>query len=337
MPINKSALTRYRIIDSCIRNTLRPYPSKQDLAEKIMDVLDMPISESMVEKDIRVMKEDQPRGYGAPIVFNRERGGYYYAEQGFSITGLSLQEEEWDALKYASALLYQYAEVPMFGYFKEAIEKIDLRFGLGLDPADSSLEKFIHFENSNSHSGYNWLGSIYKALRERWLLNITYENIYKLETKEYFLQPCYLKEYRNRWYVTGWVEARKDYLTFALDRIQSLEVIQKKQKHRQDFKPELFLKHAIGVMEQNTKPQKISLAISKPYNKLIALEPLHSSQRIIKNKPDALHIEIEVYQNEELYHRLLAMGPYCMVLKPLSLKNKMLELLKQTLKEYQKN
>lgn len=86
MPTNKSALLRYRIIDSCLTNTRRRYPTLQDLKKKIEEQLMDNISESMLNKDFEAMK----RIYNAPIKFSRTNGGYYYEEDGFSIKRISI-------------------------------------------------------------------------------------------------------------------------------------------------------------------------------------------------------------------------------------------------------
>ena len=81
MPINKSAVLRYRIIDECLTNTMRKYPSKDFIIEQIEEKTGKEISSSMFDKDIKGMKEM----YGAPIAFDRLNKGYYYSQDGFSI------------------------------------------------------------------------------------------------------------------------------------------------------------------------------------------------------------------------------------------------------------
>ena len=334
MPKNKSAVTRHRIIDGCLNHRQRPFPTLEDLAQKCYEKLDVEISTSTIEKDLNVMKRRAPEGYDAPIVYNRERGGYAYAEEGFSIAELALNENEWDSLRYAAKVLYQYADVPIFKDFKQSIEKIDARFGLQLDVNDTTLEKYIQFESGNATTGYEWLSEIYPAMRSRWQLNIRYENIYKNEVKEYKLIPYLLKENRNRWYLIGWVEGREDYLTFALDRIKNLDSIKTRQKLRSDFNPDLFLQHSVGIMEADGKPSKVVLLVQDPYHKLMQLEPLHSSQKIIKQSTNNIQIEITVHLNHELCNRILSMGPYCKVMQPASLKKQVKDLLEQSLKQY---
>ena len=57
MPVNKSAHLRYRIIDACLTNPLRTYPSLKFIITKIEEQLDTTLSDSMFNKDIQQMKE----------------------------------------------------------------------------------------------------------------------------------------------------------------------------------------------------------------------------------------------------------------------------------------
>jgi len=334
MPKNKSALIRYRIIDTCLTNKQRPFPTLEYLAEKCAEKLGTEISASTIEKDLRAMKRSYPHGFDAPIIYNKERKGYAYGEQGFSIAELQLEQEEWDSLRYAANLLYQYAEVPIFKDFKQAIEKIDARFSLQLDVEDDSIQRHVQFESGNATTGYQWLNVIYPAISSKWLLNLQYENIYKHETKTYQVVPYLLKENRNRWYLIGWVEDRQDYLTFALDRIQDIKVTKQKQKLKSDFNPEVFLQHSVGIMKNEGKPSKVILELKDPYHKLIQLEPIHASQKIIKTKNDTIQIELSVYTNQELYNRILSMSSYCKVIQPAALKKIISEHLEAAAEQY---
>ena len=334
MPKIKSAVSRYYIIDACLSNKQKPFPTLEELAKICSDKIREGISTSTIEKDIRQMKRPRPNGYDAPIEYSREHKGYFYAEQGFSIADLQLTEHEWDGLRYAANLLHQYADVPVFKNFKEAIEKINTRFNLLIDLEEKDFDKYVQFETAASHNGYQWIEPIYSALRKRWILHIRYENIYKQEVKEYAVYPKMLKEHRNRWYLIGWVETRNDYLTFALDRIHHIETIEKVQKHRFDFNPDHFLHHSVGIMENNNRPEKVLLSIQEPYHKLIQLDPLHHSQRTVKQSGKSVEVELTVHVNPELCNNILSMGPYCKVLQPASLKKEIKQLLDKTIRLY---
>ena len=334
MPVTKSAYTRYRVIDSCLNNKQRRFPTLEKLAAACYEKLGVDISKSTIEKDINAMKESTPRGFSAPIVYNKKEKGYAYAEEGFSIAGLNLEPEEWEALQYAASLLYQYKEVPVFSNFKSAIEKIDAGFNLGLGETDSASNKYVQFEKAVSISGYDWIASIYQALNSRYKLTISYDNIYKNEVKLYDVIPYLLKEHRNRWYMIGWVEERKDYLTFALDRIKTLTVLEQRQKSRSDFDSNLFFQHATGIMEGDGKATKVVLTVHAPFHKLVKLEPLHISQQIIKETSKSCKLEISVNINPEFCMKILSMGANCKILQPASLKEQVKNMLQQTLDQY---
>ena len=116
-------------------------------------------------------------------------------------------------------------------------------------------------------------------------------------------------------------------MTFALERIQEIETIEKKQKHRIDFNPDKFLQHSVGIMEADTLPEKVVLKITAPYHKLLLLEPIHRSQKIIEQKEKEIKVEIQVNINEELCKNILSFGPYCKVLQPKKLKKQIQELI----------
>ncbi|MEI8053448.1 MAG: WYL domain-containing protein [Bacteroidota bacterium] len=334
MPLTKSAAIRYRIIDACLTNKQKPFPSLENLARICSEKLEKEISQSTIEKDISSMKRSRPYGFDAHIIYSKERKGYAYGDPNFSISDLKLEDEEWESLRYAAKLLYQYSDVPIFKDFKQAIEKIDARFRLQLDVEDEALQNYIQFDTSNATTGYEWLGQIFKAVQSRWLLNIRYENIYKNEIKNYDVVPYLLKENRNRWYVIAWVEERNDYLTFALDRIIHIAVVQERQKFRSDFNSDLFLKHSVGIMKNEGTPSKIILSIKDPYQKLVQLEPIHASQKTIKITKERIQIELSVYINHEFCNRIISMSSYCKVIQPLSLKKTIILMLGDALKQY---
>src|SRR6476661_5269200 len=110
MPANKSALLRYRIIDSCLTNTNRRFPTMDTIIRKIEDQIGSSLSNSMFTKDIENMR----RIYNAPIKFDRIKKGYCYTEPDFSIKEFPLTHEEIEALDFSTALLQQLKNTRMF-------------------------------------------------------------------------------------------------------------------------------------------------------------------------------------------------------------------------------
>jgi predicted DNA-binding transcriptional regulator YafY len=280
------------------------------------------------------MKKPEPVGFSAPIAYSKTEKGYYYAEAGFSISELSLAEEEWNALRFSAQLLFQYREVPIFSDFRNAIERINTRFSLGLDTDEPEVNRFVQFETSNASNGQLWIDLIFSAIRSRRALVFKYDNIYKKKISAYQLDPYLLREHRNRWYMIGWSEERQDYLTFALDRIIELNVTDDPQKLKKDFHSGEFFQHATGIMEGTGKPVNVELAVKGPAGKLLLLEPLHRSQVLISQKEDNIKVSLQVLVNEEFMLRLLGLGPACKVIKPASLKASIKSMINGMLENY---
>jgi len=280
------------------------------------------------------MKKPEPVGFSAPIAYSKTEKGYYYTEAGFSISELSLAEEEWNALRFSAQLLFQYREVPIFSDFRNAIERINTRFALGLDTDEPEVNRFVQFETSNASNGQLWIDLIFSAIRSRRAVVFKYDNIYKKKISAYQLDPYLLREHRNRWYMIGWSEERQDYLTFALDRIIELNVTDDPQKLKKDFHSGEFFQHATGIMEGTGKPVNVELAVKGPAGKLLLLEPLHRSQVLISQKEDYIKVSLQVLVNEEFMLRLLGLGPACKVIKPASLKASIKSMINGMLENY---
>lgn len=320
MPKNKSAATRYRVIDQMLNDKRRPYPNLEQLAAKCSAVLGSDVSISTIEKDIRAMREQAPKGYSAPIVYSKIEGGYVYGEVGFSIAELNLNEEEWSALQFASQLLYQYKDVPVFSNFKNAIERINTRFALGIDGNEKVLDEVVQFEKAVQANGMEFIELVYNAIKDKQAIEFKYRNIYKKTNSAISVIPYLIKEHRNRWYVIGWSEEKGKYTTYALDRMSELNTLEESNKRRSDFNASTFFQHSTGIMESNTKPEEVLLTILKPISDLVLLEPLHVTQKPINEKSDRVQITLKVLVNEEFIFKILGMGSYCIVEKPASLR-----------------
>jgi predicted DNA-binding transcriptional regulator YafY len=335
MPRTKSAYSRHRIIDRALNDSRNSYPSLEYLAARCSDLLDTDISPSTVEKDLATMKLAHPRGYDAPIVYSRRYKGYAYSKPGFTISGLNLQDEEWVGLKFAAELLFQYRDVPVFADFRNAIERINARFSLGIGPGDPVISGHVHFEKPVAVSGMEWLHLIYGAIRSGKGLRFSYDNIYKKRSSSYTITPILLKEHRNRWYVIGWEAQRRDHLTFALDRISSAAMVPLPASVRDGFSADEFFRHSVGIMETSShRPVRVELEISDPICKLVLLEPLHPTQTVVRASDEKVCLHLQVLLNDELYQRLLALGPWCIVKKPATLIKKMTGLVGRMAEQY---
>jgi len=124
MPLNKEAVIRYNIIDNCLTNKYKKYPTIAHLIESCNNILGKSFSKSTIQKDIKAMKEDEALGYIAPICFSRSYNGYFYKDSDYTIKKIPLNYEEIEALEFAAEILENYKGMKISDTYNSAVDKV---------------------------------------------------------------------------------------------------------------------------------------------------------------------------------------------------------------------
>ena len=311
MPVNKSALLRYRIIDSCLTNSLRKYPPMDYIIEKIEAQLETTLSASMFTKDIESMR----RTYSAPIQYDRLHKGYCYTEAGFSINSFPLSHDEIEALDFSTALLQQLKHTRLFFHFETAINKVIDGYRLSKELGKSEIQ-LLQVEEAVEDGGGQWLETILKAITGKKCLGVSYHGFGRPE-KQHIFSPYLLKEYRNRWYTVGYSAAAKNILVLALDRIMAIDTCKEKYIVDSEFSPAIFFKYSFGITQvHDAKAEKVLLLFTPLQAPYILSQPMHHSQQIIANDAKGLQVKLEVYITQELIMTILSYAGNVQVIAP---------------------
>lgn len=313
MPITKNAGFRFRIIDSCLRNKLKRYPTLFDLQETITEALNLDsiISESSINKDLKAMKTH----WKAPIKFDKTNKGYYYDDPDFSINSFPLTSEEIRILDLSVSFLKQIKFSGFFYQFESTIEKLISGF---------RISKIEGFENNNileteeplADLGSNWINVLYEAILYKNCIEINYKRYNSDHNNLHTFSPFVIREYRNRWYVTGYSLLSKTLLTLALDRILSIEPSKKPYHFDPNFNAADYFKYAFGVTTYlDTEPETVTLFIDTSVASYIISKPLHRSQKV-KKVENGIEITMECYLTPELEMVILGYGEHVKVLSP---------------------
>lgn len=329
MPHIKNALIRFRIIDKCIRNKYKPFPSKRDLREACEESLfgsvdGSHICDSTIEKDMFSMKME----HDAPIKYSNRERGYFYENPDFSINDIPLTDDDMEAIGFAAKTLMQFRDVEMFQQFGSAIDKIVDRIAVS---KEENAEQFIQFESMSSDGGNEHLTPILGAIKEKIWITFDYASFVSGELKPRKVIPLLLKQYRNRWYLISFDESKKDYITYALDRIEDLKVSAERTTQPLDFNPDNYFKYAMGITSGNKSQEIVHLKVSSVAAKYLDSLPIHSSQKVIEMNDDNFVFALEVIVSEELIREILSYGGEVKVLKPSSLANEIIKRAKSLL------
>jgi predicted DNA-binding transcriptional regulator YafY len=204
---------------------------------------------------------------------------------------------------------------------------------------NSSIEEekhkaLIQFETSTVSQGNEFLGPLLEAAKSKIACTLFYQSFKENEVKQYSIHPLLLKEYLNRWYLVAFVPERDKILTFGLERMISIETSKTKFTVPKGFSPETFFQYSMGISESTGKPEKIELRFSAVAAKLVETQPLHSSQKKLKESKEGTVFQFELHPCQELYNFILSYGNEVEVLKPSSLRKEILRRLDLAMKNY---
>lgn len=190
------------------------------------------VSIRTVYRDIRALEEA-----GIPIC--TEEGKGYSMPEGYRLPPVMFTENEANALITAEQLVLKNKDASFVKEHTEAINKIKSVLLHSTQEKVELLSKRIVFrQNSENDSTSNHLSSLQIALTNFNLTKITYHSPDNKQTTLRTVEPFALYSTQENWLLIAWCRLRKDYRTFRLDRIESIEILNDK------FKP-----HKISLQE----------------------------------------------------------------------------------------
>ncbi len=334
MPVNRNALIRYKVIDSCLQRRQRKW-TLDDLIDAVSDALyefdgnDKGISKRTIQSDIQMMRSDK-LGYYAPIVVE-DKKYYTYSEPGYSITNIPLSETDLGKMNEAVEMLKQFKGFTHFNQLNEVVQKLE-------DHVYSSRVKsfpVIDFEKNDNLKGLNHLDILYQSVIHKKPVSLTYQSFKARKASTFAFNVWWLKEFKNRWFAVGVKDQKKFLLTLALDRIEDVNISEESYVENDKFNPELYYKHVIGVTVSNhLRPLKVGLFVSNLHAPYVITKPLHSSQELLETREDGMVIQLKVQHNFELEKEILGFGEGVQVLWPPRLQKKIKERLQNAYKSY---
>lgn len=331
---HKNALTRYRLIDARITHKQKNAPSLQELVDYVSEKLGTPVSVSIIQKDIYAMRYSDALGYFAPLEYSKTERGYVYTEKDYSIHRIPVSEEDLQGLEIAVGILEQFKEIPAIKVFEDAIQKIAVSVKQSRQQQHGGSKLLL--DRPRRYQGIEYMRDIVEAIHEKKVIRFLYQPFNKSEGKKHTVHPYFIKEYDNRMYLIGKdihpTKAAK-FLIFGFDRMQ--DVLKMNQSFIEEaLDIENYFTSAIGISLPNTKPEKIVLAFHPLQTNYIKSQPLHHSQKILKENKQGLHVSLELVINYELKAMVLRFGSQVKVLKPESLQREIKETIQAMVQQY---
>lgn len=275
--------------------------------QSLMD--DLGISERSAYRYMTTLKDAD-----FPISFDREKGTYTF-EEGYSLSKPDLTLEEILAFSLARKLLGN--------------------FGPGMESTLDQIEKKISIKKSEtlkniifSHEDFSakvgeYLFSIHQAARDFQKIELVYRSLYSDEVTKRKVNPYYLFFQDDLWHFRGYCNLRKGFRTFALDRIESMKLLD------EHFVPERIpqedeLAGAFGTYIDG-EPVKVVLRFDEEIKPYILRRKWHQSQKEKLLHDGRVELTLTVNGIEGIKQWVYKWLPYVEIIKPEELKVILLE------------
>jgi len=181
------------------------------------------------------------------------------------------------------------------------------------------LSDYIHFEKRRPQGTENLYGLLH-AIKNRFLIEFSYQKFWDDVASIRTLEPYALKEFKNRWYVLGKDLKDNKIKSFALDRLCNLYITKRHFQYPADYNVNDDYRYCFGIISPNgLKLVEIILSFEPFQGKYIKTLPLHHTQQVLFDNEDELQIKLKLCITFDFVMELLSFGNRMKVLQPQSL------------------
>ena len=180
--------------------------------------------------------------------------------------------------------------------------------------------------------GEQYLDIIIRAIRTDHRLRIGYKK-FQAEGYEKVVCPYALKLFRQRWYLLA-LNDEDQMRIYALDRVIMVELTDETFEMPKDFSPQAYFSEYFGVLTNDTPLAHVIVRAHKWMPNYLRTLPLHHSQRELTSTPDYTDFSYDIRPTSDFLGELLRHSEGIEVLEPLDLREKMRQMIVETLKNY---
>ena len=324
-----SGMERFYQIDQLLSG--RAFVTREELLRRLG------VSWATLKRDMVYLKDR----LNAPIIFDRELGGYRFDHAAkrigpqYELPGLWFSAEEIHALLTMQHLLSNLDTGGLLGpQIKPLLARLTGLLGVADDPVDQ-VQRRIHVQTVGARRfGLDQFQSVGSALLRRKRLLIRYHARGTNATTEREVSPQRLVYYRDNWYLDAWCHLRNDLRAFSVDAIARAEILATRAKDISEKRLDEILGSGYGIFT-GEKITWATLRFTPERARWVATERWHPDQQSKVLDDGSYELRIPYVDDRELLMDILKYGPDCTVVGPKALRERVADALRESLGKYQ--
>jgi len=278
------------------------------------------VSVKTIQRDIDFMRDRQH----LPIVFNRQKNGFYYSEPVESLPAVQVSEGEVVALYIAQKVLAQYRGTSFERPLAAAFDKLTAGLQDSISFPLETMDDAISFRTTGvAEADLEIFQTLHEAITARDEVVIKYKSLKDRSARSRWVQPYHLLGATNTWYLIGFDTEREALRVFSLPRIRSAKRVGRPFVRKLNFNPTHLLQGSLGVFI-GKESHRIRVRFDSFAAQLIRERRWHESEKIRELPDDELEMEMTLNSLFEVERWILSWGPHAEVLEPLHFREQIL-------------
>lgn len=291
------------------------------------------VSRATFKRDLEYLRDR----CNAPIVFDRDLGGYRYDEPAdgprFALPGLWFSATELHALVTLERLVEGLQPGLLAAHVGPLKERLRAMLGASAADADAVIQRVRLLGLGQRRLEPAQFEVVAGALFTRRRLRLRHFNRATDRHSERSVSPQRLVHYRGNWYLDAWCHLRHDLRSFAVDAIEEAELLDEAPREVPDAALDAHFASGYGIF--TGEPAAVArLRFSPERARWVAAEQWHPEQQGSWLPDGSYRLEVPYSDDRELVMDILKHGPDVEVEAPDELRRRVRRLLDAALCNY---
>lgn len=303
----RNIFERFAWFDNRVR--AKKYPNTTKLSEQFE------ISLKTAQRDIEFMRDR----LSCPLVYDKNRKGYYYTDNTFSLPMTYLSSEELTSLLITRKLLQDISGGIIGDEIKSVVNKITAILKRHIAEADT-IDNTLSFELIEySPAPEKIFRTVLEGCLKRRSLALLYQSPAYEEKTRRIVDPYHLLNYMGTWHLIAYCHRRKGIRNFLISRISELNTTDDTFTIRKNFSIKKHLHSTFGLYKGKPLAQ-VTIRFSPEKSKWFEGQIWHKDQKERILKDGSLELSFPVARLDEIKREILKHGADIEVIKPKGLR-----------------
>jgi predicted DNA-binding transcriptional regulator YafY len=196
----------------------------------------------------------------------------------------------------------------------------------------SDINRYMIFEKRRAQGTHHFRGLLY-AIRNRVVIELDHQKFDDENPRTRLTEPYALKESQGRWYLVARDRTDHHIKTFGLDRIIGFRNTPRRFDYPEPGVTDRLFQSCFGVINpSDSEPEEILLEFGPEQGKYIKSYPIHESQVVLSETEKEVRIRLYLHITYDLIMELLSYGDRIGIISPESLRYRLAEIHRNSLK-----